>query len=240
MFERFGITDNQSFFSEDFAQIKQIDLAYFLENLKLHQIIWLVLDDSRSFIYSPDLGYMLLEPLEVSTNWEKLISLNNNIIVWDYKNWLKNLGLGSLQVQPFDTQLAAYLLNQGKAEDFASVFQAAFEENFPTLEKKYEESDLIEYLKKMAYALDKLHLLQRQMIRDWQMEVLFYEIEMPLTKILAEMESIGVLADKSKLDDLNESMNAEISDLESQIYAYADEPFNINSSKQLSNVLLSS
>jgi len=237
MFERFGITDNQSFFSEDFAQIKQIDLAYFLENLKLHQIIWLVLDDSRSFIYSPDLGYMLLEPLEVSTNWEKLISLNNNIIVWDYKNWLKNLGLGSLQVQPFDTQLAAYLLNQGKAEDFASVFQAAFEENFPTLEKKYEESDLIEYLKKMAYALDKLHLLQRQMIRDWQMEVLFYEIEMPLTKILAEMESIGVLADKSKLDDLNESMNAEISDLESQIYAYADEPFNINSSKQLSNVL---
>ncbi|NLZ71015.1 MAG: DNA polymerase I [Clostridiaceae bacterium] len=237
MFERFNIKDNHSFFNKDIMMDQHEDISEFLQLTNLDEIIWLVSDAGESFIYSPNSGYLFLEPIEISANWQKFSDLPNLFIIWDYKNWLKNLGFGPLATQPFDTQMAAYLLNQGKAEDYSSVFQDVFHENFPILNKKHNKEELLEYFKKMAYSMSQLHLIQRQKIRDWQIELLYYGIEMPLIEVLSDMENTGVYADKDKLDELNKKMNAEIAQLEEKIYAYADEAFNINSSKQLSDVL---
>ena len=68
------------------------------------------------------------------------------------------------------------------------------------------------------------------------MEKLFYEVELPLCRVLAEMELAGFRVDARALRAFGETLDEAIGQLEQQIYAHAG-PFNINSPKQLGEVL---
>ena len=74
-------------------------------------------------------------------------------------------------------------------------------------------------------------------IENYTMHNLFYEVEMPLVEILADMEYIGISADKEVLNELKQKFDIEIKTLEASIYEYAGENFNINSPKQLGHIL---
>ena len=74
-------------------------------------------------------------------------------------------------------------------------------------------------------------------IENYNMHNLFYEVEMPLVEILADMEYIGISADKEVLNELKQKFDIEIKTLEASIYEYAGENFNINSPKQLGHIL---
>ena len=69
------------------------------------------------------------------------------------------------------------------------------------------------------------------------MERLYFEIELPLCAVLADMEHTGVLIDRDALFEYGESLTGEINALQSSIYELAGESFNINSPKQLGNIL---
>ena len=78
------------------------------------------------------------------------------------------------------------------------------------------------------------------MSRSWRQEVddtLFHEVEMPLVSILAEMENHGVLLDSTLLDGLSADFAGRMGALEEQIFTLAGERFNLNSPKQLGEVL---
>lgn len=239
MFERFGLVNTSSLISQEEMDLldEKIDLDDFLQTTALDSFVWIVLSTSENFLFSKSAGYIVLEQMQVQVEQGKLLNLNNNIIVWDYKNWLQKVGLGPLKVQPFDVQIAAYLLNQGKPDDFASVFQHVFKESFLTSSKKNNQLSRIEYAKQQAWAMLLLHNLQRDLIRKNKMEYLTYAIEMPLTPILSNMEKEGIMADKKQLDNLHKTMNQEIVKLEKEIFEYSASEFNINSSQQLSDVL---
>ena len=81
----------------------------------------------------------------------------------------------------------------------------------------------------------KIDLLKT--IEDYNMHSLFFEVEMPLVEILADMEFIGINADKKVLNDLKIRFEKEITSLENKIYEYSQEKFNINSPKQLGLIL---
>lgn len=81
----------------------------------------------------------------------------------------------------------------------------------------------------------KANLLKK--IEEYNMNHLFFDVEMPLVEVLADMEFVGILADKTVLNSLKEKFSVEISSLESQIFEYSQEKFNINSPKQLGNIL---
>lgn len=66
---------------------------------------------------------------------------------------------------------------------------------------------------------------------------IYNEIEMPLIRILAKMEMIGILIDKNKLSDLSSEMTHLIDKIEETIYEIAGERFNINSPRQLASIL---
>ena len=239
MFERFSLVNVDSIINkEDLDQLTEHkDLDQFLSETGQESLVWNLLSTSESLLFSKSAGYILLERIQVQTEKNKLFNLNNNIIVWDYKNWLHKINLGKLKIQPFDVQIAAYLLDQGKAKDFASVFQSVFKQNFLTLKKKDSKEKILEYAKKQAWAMLMLHNIQRDLIRDNKMEYLAYAIEMPLTPILAKMEQKGIMADKKQFDLLHKTMSQEILELEKEIFKYSDSEFNINSSQQLSDVL---
>lgn len=75
------------------------------------------------------------------------------------------------------------------------------------------------------------------LIKERRLEKLFYEMEMPLVPILAEMEETGVRVDSDYLRQLGTEFLARSQALEKRIYDQADGPFNINSPKQLAVVL---
>ncbi|MBI5560544.1 MAG: DNA polymerase I [Deltaproteobacteria bacterium] len=78
-------------------------------------------------------------------------------------------------------------------------------------------------------------LLER--LRGEGIEKLFYGMEMALTRVLADMELKGVMVDKSKLKDLSSEMESKLKSIEEDIYRAAGYSFNINSPKQVSELL---
>lgn len=68
-------------------------------------------------------------------------------------------------------------------------------------------------------------------------ERLYYEIELPLIKVLADMQITGMYVDRGELEAFGENLKQRINALTAEIYEYAGEEFNINSPKQLGHIL---
>jgi DNA polymerase-1 len=69
------------------------------------------------------------------------------------------------------------------------------------------------------------------------MEKLYYDIELPLCGVLYRMEQQGIAIDRQQLRQFGEMLSQRISDCETLIYGYSQEPFNINSTRQLGELL---
>jgi DNA polymerase-1 len=82
-----------------------------------------------------------------------------------------------------------------------------------------------------------LHGVLRPQLEQQELLSVFKQIEMPLVPILARMERVGICLDKVLLKDLSDEFGAKLATMERQIYAIAGGAFNINSPKQLSEVL---
>jgi DNA polymerase-1 len=80
-------------------------------------------------------------------------------------------------------------------------------------------------------------LLEQELKADQKVEHLFHSLEMPLLRVLAQMERAGVHIDSEYLADLAAEVQQKLSDIERQIFALAGQEFNIGSPKQLGVVL---
>jgi DNA polymerase-1 len=80
------------------------------------------------------------------------------------------------------------------------------------------------------------NILEAELKREG-LEKLFYEIEMPLVRVLAEMELTGVRIDTDALKEISEQLSAQLLEIEKQIFAEAGTEFNVNSPKAVGEVL---
>ncbi len=149
----------------------------------------------------------------------------------------------------FDTRIAYYLLNPLKneypyedlAKDFADRMVPSVSDLLGKLPpEKARTEKPAEFLRSVCYpasvALEsKEHLLAD--LREKGMEKLFFEIEMPLLFTLHDMEQVGIRMDKEVLETYSALLAVRIEELEQKIYAAAGETFNINSPKQLGEIL---
>tara|TARA_Y100000994_G_scaffold222390_1_gene202609 strand:+ start:1405 stop:4122 length:2718 start_codon:yes stop_codon:yes gene_type:complete len=83
----------------------------------------------------------------------------------------------------------------------------------------------------------KIYNKQKQILSDMNLENIFYNIEMPLIDVLIEMEYNGLFIDVNMIKELSNSLKKKIKKISDKIYSYANKEFNINSPKQLSEVL---
>ncbi len=74
-------------------------------------------------------------------------------------------------------------------------------------------------------------------LKNMNMEKLYYNVELPLSVVLFDMEAAGFKVDRARLEQLGEMYKSEIDILISKIYELAGERFNINSAKQLADIL---
>ncbi len=92
---------------------------------------------------------------------------------------------------------------------------------------------------KELFAVESLAKDLKKKITENNQEQLCYEIEMPLIEVLANMQLEGVLVDKSALENFGDELSEKIEELTKNIYNYAGKEFNINSPKQLGEILFS-
>ena len=121
----------------------------------------------------------------------------------------------------FDTALAAYLL-EATESDYAPE----------RISVRYAGREL-----SGAEAVFALYPTLDAKMKELGMEKLYYDIELPLCRVLSEMEESGFYVDRKALYDFGESLNAGINALQESIWSHAGHEFNINSPKQLGAVL---
>ncbi len=90
---------------------------------------------------------------------------------------------------------------------------------------------------KGAAAIWALSEIQQELLRERSLERLYREVELPLAKVLASMEAVGVLVDRDGLEKLGRELTASIAETEKAIYELAGAEFNINSQRQLGEIL---
>ena len=140
----------------------------------------------------------------------------------------------------FDTALAAYDLDATTGEyPLDGVFmrycgaQIGWTDAKQAGESAAREANLLA----QAAAVAALYQCLPAKLRENKMDKLYYEIELPLCSVLARMENAGVLVDQMALVAFGNMLNSGIARDQEEIYRYAGQPFNINSPKQLGEVL---
>ena len=146
----------------------------------------------------------------------------------------------------FDTALAAYLLDATAGKyDLPRLFVSYFNQE---LEKPVhlepdafsplgDRSAAWASLHSYGAAIEALHGVLLPRLREQGMEKLYFDVELPLCRVLADMERSGFLVDGGALARFGAELSDTIDRLEQRIYAAAGQQFNINSPKQLGKVL---
>lgn len=166
---------------------------------------------------------------------------------------LEVLTQAGLTVAPpyYDTMLAAWLLEpsgrgiglkeqafQRLGVEMTQINQLLGKGSKQLTMDRVSLSDVGPYAAADADLTLRLHtVLDKELDREPAARRLFDKLEMPLMPVLAEMEMRGMLVDTAYLAQMSAEMSKQLAELEQQIYAAAGHPFNINSTKQLGEVL---
>ncbi|MBD5445541.1 MAG: DNA polymerase I, partial [Lachnospiraceae bacterium] len=149
----------------------------------------------------------------------------------------------------FDILLAAYLLNPLKNDyDVESIANEYLNLILPDRKQVCEKLSLVKAMEQkpgeflnfacfQAYVCLMAAKTLKGKLEEQGMLSLLYEIEMPLTKVLYDMEKYGIIARRDELKTYGEALKGRIAELEQSIYDKAGIQFNINSPKQLGEIL---
>ncbi|MCL5667057.1 MAG: DNA polymerase I [Patescibacteria group bacterium] len=162
---------------------------------------------------------------------------------------LQNAGI-NLKNLSFDTMIASYLLNPGtRQHNLSSLAFSELGYHMQPIEeligkgKKQITMDRVDVEKVSRYCCEdvdmaiRLKTLYAPQLRREKLDKIFYDIEMPLVEVLAAMERQGILLDSGLLNRLAGEAEVEIKQLETEIHKLTGEEFNVNSPKQLKEVL---
>ncbi len=150
----------------------------------------------------------------------------------------------------YDTAVAQYVLDPSRKDYFLSALaleflQVTLPDGKELLKKQKQitmfqegvDEDWAEYGRSALDAARSLRDVQEPKLDEEKERTLAEEIEFPLIRVLAQMEVTGIRTDAEVLNEIGESLEGKIDELESAIYTLAGEEFNINSPQQLGEVL---
>ncbi len=215
--------------------------------------------DGIAFSWEKGTGYYL----EIPNDFEKACQLLKDFIPFfedtkvllvgqRLKYTLKLLSNYKIPVknQLFDTLIAHYLINPDRRHDLEILSQTYLNYTLQDLkdfigkrgknQKKFKDLDLntqCQYLAEKADNVLQLSQLFHKELKQTQTLDLFINIEIPLLRVLANMELEGVHLDVSFLEGLSKDLDADIENLKKEIFEEAGMTFNVASPRQLGEVL---
>ena len=150
----------------------------------------------------------------------------------------------------FDTAIGAYILNAtGSSYEYDDIAAAFLNETYPSHEEVFgkgrtkktfaalPEAERTAYGARQAEIFFRARRVMEERLAENGQTSLFYDMEMPLIYVLADMEKYGIKVDKAALLAYQKRLGESLDGMEEEIYALAGEKFNINSPKQLGVIL---
>lgn len=150
----------------------------------------------------------------------------------------------------FDVMIGTYILDPTKDKyNYNNIAEEILEINYEDKDellgtrksKKFiydiDEEKWFKYCARQSYVAYKCKPIISKKIEENNQQELFYNIEMPLIEVLASMEIYGIRVSKEELIQYQQELDKEIEELTKEIHWLAGEEFNINSAKQLGEIL---
>jgi DNA polymerase I len=182
--------------------------------------------------FSLDLGELTIKNSGDDRAWNKFAEIFKDPKIaktgHDLKPLVKKFIEKDIHVKglEFDTKVAAYLIKADRKDyELSMMYRNEFDE------------DLAEGNENRLAAINRLKDLFWDKLKNDSLLKIFEEIEVPLIPVLAEMEFTGIKINTEALKKLSLSVNEEMIKLENEIYSHAGMQFNINSPKQLKEIL---
>jgi len=241
--------------------LKDLDFNSFISRLKLEDVE--VLQEQKKAIEVTNKEVESKIIIDYATKNKKLyflfeqenhllyFNMENEICIFDLENGLdfdlcgvlsdENIKKYTHNIKPF----AHYLLKQGiniKGLAFDSeiagylINPSANSYNLDRLAQEFTENNA-NNISEFCYCLPTICENMEQIIKENGQQQLYFDIELPLCLVLASMEHYGFMVDKSELEQFSEQLNKRLNELTELIYESAEVKFNINSPKQLGEVL---
>ena len=221
-----------------------------IDDLKLKEKVSAYLEISETNYHNADIYGMSLYdgenayyvPFEVLKENKNILD-EKEIYTYDLKKMIVSLNKYGIDIKncTFDAMIAGYILNYNVKDDIAYLantfnYDITLFDNFKKEKNMSTEALADLTVKKAKFIYDIKDEFINKMKEEEQLE-LFSNIEMKLSSVLASMEIEGVRVDTKVLDEMGENINKKLDELTSEIYNYAGEGFNIQSPKQLGEVL---
>ena len=226
------------------------EIYYYINTVEKQKFNIINKNISNIVIYSAkqNISYLIEDFMKLKEIFE-----SSEILKCGYKQrqdyiLLKQEGIEAKNLN-FDIEIAGYLLNSNISKytieylsneylsiDLSEYLQKNSDNNnqinlFDNLEKE----DLSSYY--YTFVIYKLHDILKAKLQESNCIELFDNIEMPLVPVLAEMQYQGIYVDKDELIKYGNELKVRIDELTKEIYDLAGEEFNINSTKQLGEIL---
>ena len=179
-------------------------------------------------------------PFDIFKNNTSILDTDYNLSTYDYKKLIVVFNKYGIKVPNinFDTMISAYLLNYETKDDICYLANK-LNIYIPSYDKK-EVVTTEEAARRAILKAKFIYNTKDKLYEDMKREdniYLFENIEMPLAKVLAKMETTGIRVDKKVLEEMGTEIKIKLEILTRDIYNYAGEEFNINSPKQLGEIL---
>ena len=243
--------ENSDFFNSKSVEIIQSTEAFMQEAAKLGDTVGVYLHTEGKNLISAGLcnkdksicsadtltGKNLLSaiaPVLSDNSISKYVfNIKKDIVALQGKTEINNIA--------FDASLGAYLVDPSKNNDLDSVaatYLGVYTDNLQNTQMSLFDDDAsFDMPGKYAHIIYALSQTLTDLIEKNGQHKLYYDVELPLIKVLADMQTEGVLVDKEELERYGITLKKNIDELEKSIYALAGCEFNINSPKQLGEIL---
>lgn len=226
LIDRYGLRGAELEIPAAKAKTQKLPKAECLPELIRECAVYAAPDGSLGFAWEN--GVCALTPMEVQMQ-SVVISEQSDLILHDAKTTRHVLDSMGIHVPnaAFDTALAAYDLNPSQSDYPVSKLATNF------LGSTVEDGDAAA----CAEALWFLRPVLMQELQKSGMAELYRDIELPLCEVLYRMENRGIAIDQEQLQEFGKMLSQRIADCEALIFTYSSEPFNINSTRQLGELL---
>lgn len=260
--DRFALQDNAGGTSLGDSQINtEIEHEKIVDETKLAELKQQIQENKAMYYYLTEEKFIIYSPkankcfsVENVQDFKDIFE-DKNILKCSYKQkeefiilWNKGIEAKNLM---FDIAIAGYILNSNinkytieylaneyinfDITEYLSNTEKTGVEQITLFDNAEEPKEDKTYI--YAYTIYKLYNVLTQKMEEAGSIDLFNKIEMPLTEVLASMQYEGIYIDKQELLDFGKELQEKIDILTQEIYELTGEEFNINSTKQLGEIL---
>ncbi len=205
-----------------------------------------ILSENLGIGICSDKGNFYLKKEDINQNFRDFLSSSNKKVFYNLKMLMTSLNIEHVNGFEFDSYLALSLIEpENYKKDVSSNFMSygffdikSFEEVYSSKRTPKIPNDLEKMYKDIiskTYGLLKTYEAIKEKLDSEKLSNILYDIEMPLSLALSKIERNGIYIDSQALDDLKGYYELKVATLLDELKAYTN--INVNSSKQLSNLL---